>query len=348
MCTQAADAAATGDDVATEEEDTDTESVPAVEVEVAAVEVEVLPENEVDDILLLLHSIPLKLAAVLYTLTDGHANVGVDRDSLVKLLEPMGVNDPPNATQSNRVEGYKVNWFGHNAGRGSKARLWLTPQGVKIIKGIHTHATGEVQQESIDLMVSAIKKLGQPPLPVRESGQLATIAAASAQPASAKKPVSPATPMTTPQEPLKEPVVSSRKPQENLKEPVVSSRIASEAEQETEQETEVGEEDHTSPGALQARLEAVLERFEDEVDADMVADAVGKEVADFFKQNRCLPTTEQSDDLLKKVKRWLMDDHTLGSGKVTYSEVSNMMMRVTEAAQLPELVTALEERAGMP
>lgn len=336
------DAAAAGDDVATEEEETDAESVAAVEVEVAAVEVEVLPETEVDDILLLLHSIPLKLAAVLYTLTDGRANVGVDRDSLVKLLVPMGVKDPCNATQSNRIEGYGVNWFSHNSGRGSKARLWLTPQGVKIIKGIHTHATGEVQQESIDLMVSAIKKLGQPPL--RGVGQLATIAAASAQPASAKKPVLPATPMTTPQEPLKEPVVSSRKP----KEPVVSSRIASDAEQETNQETEVEEEDETSPSVLQARLEAVLERFEDEIDANMVAEAYGKEVAGFFKLNRCPPTNEQSDDLLKKVKKGLIDDHTLGSGKVTYSEVSTMMMRVTEAARLPELVTALEERARMP
>ena len=115
--------------------------------------------DEMLDALCFLTSNPLKIAAALYSVTDGKPWVSVPRDDLLSLLEGLEVGNVSNALQAGRVAAYEVDWFLHNNGRASAAELQLTQSGVNAVRALYTSVAGVLDRDALDAMTAAIKEL---------------------------------------------------------------------------------------------------------------------------------------------------------------------------------------------
>ena len=101
-----------------------------------------------------LTTVPLKIAGVLFGLTNGGAK-GVAREQLLAPLEHIGCLNPNNATQKNRIENYPTaDWFLHE-GKGAEARIGLSREGVDAIHALFTNDEDEVDQDGLDALTRA-------------------------------------------------------------------------------------------------------------------------------------------------------------------------------------------------
>ena len=141
-----------------------------------------------------LTTVPLKIAGVLFSLTNGGAR-GVAREQVLAPLEKIGCLNPNNATQKNRIDNYPTaGWFLHQ-GKGADVRMGLSSEGVDAIHALFTNDDDEVDQEGLDALTRAIETAaaagpaaapaGATPIAQRKQARQATATPATAAAAAA-------------------------------------------------------------------------------------------------------------------------------------------------------------------
>ena len=100
-----------------------------------------LAEEEEAEALARLTTVPLKIAGVLFSLTNGGAR-GVAREQVLAPLEKIGCLNPNNATQKNRIDNYPTaNWFLHQ-GKGADVRMGLSARASTPFTRLHQRRRG--------------------------------------------------------------------------------------------------------------------------------------------------------------------------------------------------------------
>lgn len=265
-----------------------------------------------------LHNHQLKIAAVIYALADGQANVGIAKADLVRPLEGMGVS--ASALEKARVNRYDCGYFAHNQERGADARLHLTGRGLTVLKRIYTSAEGDLETEALETMVQNVHAMAgrrsqkrareveaeteaEATDDAEEAEEDAEDATAVAAPAPAPAPAAAAAPSLVPDNSLE---------------------------------------------ACAAKLTQLLARFEqpdDETTNDRLAEHFSNVIGEFFKEHKRPPTTDESNAMLKDARKALAQKVVLGSGKVTRQEVRQLLLNVEAAKSLPAAVAAVVARA---
>lgn len=266
-----------------------------------------------------LHNHQLKIAAVIYALSDGQANVGIAKADLVRPLEGMGVS--ASALEKARVNRYDCGYFAHNQERGADARLHLTGRGLTVLKRIYTSAEGDLETDALETMVQNVHAM------------------------------------------------AGRRSQKRAREAEAEVEAEVEAETEDAEEAEEDAEDASAvaapapaPAAAAApslvpdnsleacatKLTQLLARFEqsdDETTNDRLAEGFSNAIGEFFKAQKRPPTTDESNAMLKDVRKALAQKVVLGSGKVTRQEVRQLLLNIEAAKSLPAAVAAVVARA---
>jgi hypothetical protein len=270
-----------------------------------------------------LANVPLKLAGALYAAAGGRPMVGIARDDLFAPLEALGVDNPGNATQQNRIKNYAVaHWFFHNQEKGADARISLTQKGFEAFHEVFTNDEDEVEQDALDALCAAINDGGSPQ------------EAADTTPISQRKPLR----------------LGGGAPA------AAAAAAAAEAEAEAEADVAVTEEedddddvDVDSLAELLNRVDYIQRRFDDGTNKELLAAAYGDRVAGFLNAKGRVPTSREGDQMLREVRREQYNDMEIGDGAVKHSEIHAMFLKLEEAVKLAtELafeVRALEERA---
>ena len=280
-----------------------------------------------------LTTVPLKLAGVLYAATDGGAMLNVKRDELLAPLEAIGCDNPSNATQKNRIEHYPVaHWFAHNGATGADARIGLAQEGVEEIHALFTNDDDDtLDQDGLDALARAIHNA------------TATPVAPAAAPLSQRK-----QPRAAPSPAATEVVEAVEVAVEVAVEEVEVEARAEEEEDdahETDEEDDDDDKDSAIP-ALQQRVNRLAKRFDERVPKDSLAVAYGKLAATFFTEHSRVPTSHESDALVREARDEIYAGMEMGDGKVKHSELCAMFASLEKAAKLAAEVRTLEERAS--
>ena len=238
-----------------------------------------------------LHNHQLKIAATLYALAGGQANVGISKADLVRPLEEMDV--APSALEKARVNRYDCGYIAHNQQRGADARLHLTGNGLKVLKRIYTSTEGDLETEALDTMVQNVlsgrrawkKRCARREVDVEvEEAEAIDKVEAEEAPAVATSPTLAPAPVAAP----------ASVPYDSLV-------------------------------ACAAQLTTLLERFETNDDEtannDRLAERFSYAIGEFFRSNKRSPTTDESNCLLKEARSALAEQVVLGSGRVKLQEV---------------------------
>jgi hypothetical protein len=268
-----------------------------------------------------LSTVPLKLAAVLYAATDGNPMTSVARDDLLAPLAAIGCDNAANATQANRVMNYQTaNWFGHNAERGSNARISLTGEGVDAITGLFTNAEGELDEDELNAVCLAINAGdigsgadGTPPLSKRKQARGAAGTGDGDAP----------------------PVATT----------TAEVQVEACPDDETEEEDDDDDGDDTIP-ELQQRVDHLARLFDEGIQKGPLAQAYGELAAAFLDEHDRVPTSKESDELVRDARAAMYAEMEVGDGKLKRAEISDMFLKLQEASKLPGEVRALEARAS--
>ena len=279
-----------------------------------------------------LTTVPLKIAGVLFGLTNGGAK-GVAREQLLAPLEHIGCLNPNNATQKNRIENYPTaDWFLHE-GKGAEARIGLSREGVDAIHALFTNDEDEVDQDGLDALTRA------------------TTATTAAAPAAAPEAV--ATPISQ-RKPARQATATAGGGGGGAPAPApaavveVEARFDDDEVLETEEDEDEDDEDDENPSIkeLQKRLDLLSQRFDERIQKTSLAAAYGELAAEFFNTNGRVATAPEGDRLLREARDEMYAGIELGDGKVLHSELRDIFLRLENAAGLAAEVRALEERAS--
>lgn len=306
-----------------------------------------------------LSTVPLKIAAVLYAVTGGKPMVSVAREDLLAPLTAIGCDNATNATQANRLMNYQTaHWFAHNGERGMKAGISLTKDGSDAVTDLFTDIT---ELEELTALCHAINNgdLGiepdAPPLSQRKqargTGGFGGVPPAKKAPAAA--------PAATGEVEVQ---VEARiddddgygeddgEDSEN-DEPVSVDETGAVAETEdpggavADTEEEDDEDDDAIP-KLQQRVDRLARLFDERIQKGALATAYGELAAAFLKNHNRVPTSKESDKLVRDARAEMYTGIELGDGKVKRQEISDMFLKLQEATKLAGEVLALEERAS--
>tara|TARA_Y100000389_G_scaffold198163_1_gene234153 strand:- start:257 stop:1261 length:1005 start_codon:yes stop_codon:yes gene_type:complete len=293
-----------------------------------------------------LTSVPLKIAGALYAAAGGKPMVGIAREDLLAPLEALGVDNPSNATQQNRLKNYAVaHWFLHNQERGADARISLTREGIDALREVFTNDEDEVEQDALDALCAAMRGGGTPqdaaettPLSQRKPSRLGggTPAAAAAEEA---------------EEALVEAEAEAEDEAEDEDEAGAEDEDEAEVAETEEEDTDYDDVDVDLDAlvALQNRIDCLQKRFDDGVNVVTLAAAYGDSASGFLQAQGRVPTSREGDRLLREARRAMYGDMEIGDGAVKHDEIRAMFLKLEAAVKLATKlafeVRALEERA---
>jgi len=261
-----------------------------------------------------LHNQQLKIAAVLFALADGKANVAIAKTDLVRPLEGMDV--AASALEKARVNRYDCGYFEHNQERGADARLHLTGRGLTVLKRIYTSVEGDFEPDALDTMVKNIHTLAGRRSGKKRAREVEVEAETEGE--------------ATDEDAEEAPAVAAPAPAPAAA-PAAAPALV--------------------PNSLEdcaAKLTTLLERFEqpdDETTNDRLAEGFSNAIGEFFKEHKRVPSTDESNSCLKEARKALAQKVVLGSGRVKRQEVRQLLLSVEAAQSLPAAVTALVARA---
>jgi hypothetical protein len=126
----------------------------------------------------------------------------------------------------------------------------------------------------------------------------------------------------------------------------VEARVDDDDVHETEEDKDEEDDEKTTIKELQQRVDLLAQRFDERIQKDSLAATYGELAATFLKKNNRVPSSKESDKMLREARDEMYASMELGDGKVKHQELCDVFLKLENAAGLAAEVRALEERAS--